>query len=198
MPFSNGGLQDEAVLYEVLDALSEGLAFYHLDGELRFMNRAMRSLLEASSDADRIREELAAVVQMACGAASAGKSRESLRVEELAPRELHADRQRLHMRASRIQPGLFGTGPVLLVNLEVLSPASLLDEELRVRFGLTQQEIRVARLLGEGRSNAEIAKRLYISANTAQNHTRRVLEKLGLHSRAQVAAKLNGGRQEND
>lgn len=192
MLFLAGRSQDEAVLFQVLDALSEGLAFYGQDGAPRFVNRAMRSLLESSAEAEMLYAELANFVRAACSCASGGAATDSLRVEEVAARELKLGPRHFRLRASSIEPGLFGTGPVLLVTLDAIPPAPLQDEELRRRFGLTQQEVRIARLLGEGCSNAQIAQRLHISSNTAQNHTWHVLEKLGLHSRAQVAASLTG------
>jgi DNA-binding CsgD family transcriptional regulator len=40
------------------------------------------------------------------------------------------------------------------------------------------------------RSNAEIAKELYISPHTARRHTERIMQKVGIHSRAEIVAKL--------
>lgn len=71
--------------------------------------------------------------------------------------------------------------------------AALSDDELRERFGLTARQIAVTRLLGEGCSNAEIAKRLSVSYFTARNHTEQVLSKLGVSTRAAVGAVLFGG-----
>jgi DNA-binding CsgD family transcriptional regulator len=50
---------------------------------------------------------------------------------------------------------------------------------------LTQRERQVAELLGEGRSNAEIAHALFISADTVKTHCRRIYAKVGVRSRAQ-------------
>ena len=69
-------------------------------------------------------------------------------------------------------------------------PAPLSDEELQGRFGLTARQIAVTRLLGEGYSNAEIAKQLSVSFFTARNHTEQILSKLGVGSRAAVGAVL--------
>jgi DNA-binding response OmpR family regulator len=69
---------------------------------------------------------------------------------------------------------------------------ALSDEDLRTRFGLTARQTAVARLLGEGCSNAEIAQRLSVSYFTARNHTEQVLGKLGVGTRAAVGAVLYG------
>jgi DNA-binding response OmpR family regulator len=71
-------------------------------------------------------------------------------------------------------------------------PGPLSDEALRERYGLTARQTEVARLLGEGCSNAEIASRLEMSYYTARNHTEQVLAKLGVGSRAAVGALLFG------
>jgi DNA-binding NarL/FixJ family response regulator len=55
---------------------------------------------------------------------------------------------------------------------------------------LTPRERQVARLVGEGLSNKEIARRLLISTATVKDHVHRVLVKTGLPSRAAVAARI--------
>jgi DNA-binding CsgD family transcriptional regulator len=53
---------------------------------------------------------------------------------------------------------------------------------------LTDREREVADLVAEGLSNGEIAKRLYLSPKTASVHVSNILRKLGMSSRAEVAA----------
>ena len=53
---------------------------------------------------------------------------------------------------------------------------------------LTKAELAIVRLVGDGRSNPEIASRLFISRHTVETHVRHVFQKLGVRSRAEVAA----------
>jgi DNA-binding CsgD family transcriptional regulator len=52
---------------------------------------------------------------------------------------------------------------------------------------LTPGEVRVARLVAEGRSNKEVASALFISRQTVEGHLKRIYLKLGVRSRAELA-----------
>ncbi len=54
---------------------------------------------------------------------------------------------------------------------------------------LTPREREVARLIAAGLTNRQIGQALVITEKTAANHVQRVLDELGLHSRAQLAAR---------
>jgi DNA-binding CsgD family transcriptional regulator len=54
------------------------------------------------------------------------------------------------------------------------------------RFGLSERELDVLRLLAERRSNPEIAEALFISRATVRTHVDNILGKLGVHSRAEA------------
>jgi DNA-binding CsgD family transcriptional regulator len=68
--------------------------------------------------------------------------------------------------------------------------ASVLLERLsREQSGpLTSRELDVARLIGFGLTNGEVASRLHISTKTASVHVSNILRKLDMSSRAEVAA----------
>ena len=56
------------------------------------------------------------------------------------------------------------------------------------RYGLTDRELTVLRLLAAGRTNAQIGAELYISPKTAGVHVSNILRKLGVSGRVQAAA----------
>ena len=56
---------------------------------------------------------------------------------------------------------------------------------------LTERELDIARAIGEGLSNAEIADRLYLSVPTIKGHVSAILNKLDASNRVQVALLVN-------
>ena len=52
---------------------------------------------------------------------------------------------------------------------------------------LTEQQLRILRLLAEGLTNREIGARLYLAEKTVKNHVTRILAKLGVQRRTQAA-----------
>ncbi|MFF0767592.1 response regulator [Nonomuraea wenchangensis] len=57
----------------------------------------------------------------------------------------------------------------------------------RLLARLSEREREVAMAVGKGRSNAEIARELYMSVPTVKAHVSRILTKLALNNRVQVA-----------
>lgn len=53
--------------------------------------------------------------------------------------------------------------------------------------GLTDREIEVLKLVGQGASNREISQALFISEKTTKNHLTHIFEKLGVSDRTQAA-----------
>jgi DNA-binding CsgD family transcriptional regulator len=64
------------------------------------------------------------------------------------------------------------------------------DDAARARYGLTAQELAVARHMAARHTDPEIGRALGISPHTARTHAERVRRKLGVTRRAEVAAAL--------
>jgi DNA-binding NarL/FixJ family response regulator len=67
------------------------------------------------------------------------------------------------------------------------SPLPRKDESGGGSEALSGREIEVTKLVGQGATNAEIAAKLYISEGTAKNNVSKILRKLGLRDRTQLA-----------
>jgi DNA-binding CsgD family transcriptional regulator len=59
-------------------------------------------------------------------------------------------------------------------------------------YGVTPAETRVAVLIADGLSYAEIADRLRISVHTVHTHVKEIHRKLDVHSNARAAALIRG------
>ena len=55
---------------------------------------------------------------------------------------------------------------------------------------MTPQQQRIAQLVGQGLSNAEIAHRLSLEISTVKSHISRLLQRLDLHNREQLIVQL--------
>ena len=83
-----------------------------------------------------------------------------------------------------------GAGGAATGAIPVGAMRPLADTELRERYGLTERQVAVARLMAEGCTNAEMAERLGLSFFTVRNHAEQVMAKLSVGNRAAVAALL--------
>jgi DNA-binding NarL/FixJ family response regulator len=72
--------------------------------------------------------------------------------------------------------------PTGITRLTALAPHTQPAEQL------TPRQREVALLIARGLTNRQIAERLIIAPRTADNHVQHIFDKLGLSTRAQVAA----------
>jgi DNA-binding CsgD family transcriptional regulator len=78
--------------------------------------------------------------------------------------------------------------------VELVDGALLLEEECSTPR-LTAREREILDLVAEGRTNAEIAERLWVSPGTVRKHLDNVYAKLGVHTRTAAAAFVREGRR---
>ncbi|MCF6462562.1 response regulator transcription factor [Clostridium sp. Cult1] len=63
----------------------------------------------------------------------------------------------------------------------------LIQNKKNILEELTPREMEITKLVGQGKSNKEISKILYITEGTVKNHITRILSKLDLRDRTQLA-----------
>lgn len=76
--------------------------------------------------------------------------------------------------------------------LRTVAEACATCEGAQGLFALTPRETEVLTLLAQGKTNKDIADRLFISANTVKRHLKAIFDKLGVHTRSAAAAKAIG------
>lgn len=76
----------------------------------------------------------------------------------------------------------------LIARVRRLVVRSASDEPRALRSKLTRREQEVLQLLASGLTQPEIAMKLVISTSTVASHIEHILDKLGVHSRAQAVA----------
>lgn len=184
---------DAATFLRALDALEVGLAFFDCTGGPLHMNRSLLRALERSPEGERLRQEVQHFATSLRGLVHVRGLTQEETVEELGQWEVPTAEAHLRLKGSYIGLDLFGQGSSILVALERPAPEPLSDEALRLRFGLSQKECRVLRLLIEGKTNEEIARALFLSPHTVRHHTMHIFQKLAVHSRTEVAAKVLRG-----
>jgi DNA-binding CsgD family transcriptional regulator len=89
-------------------------------------------------------------------------------------------------RAATFEPLRIDAGDRALV-VELVDAALLLEEQ-RSMPRLTAREREILDLVAEGKTNAEIAERLWLSRGTVRKHLDNVYAKLGVHTRTAAAA----------
>jgi DNA-binding CsgD family transcriptional regulator len=179
---------DTRALLDALDHLEVGLGLFSEEGVVLYRNASLAALLGAEGGRP-LRREMQALVE---DLARRVRGRElRIHIERLDVREVRLGGVRLLLRASHIGMDLCGTGATILITVEErLSPRLPSEGELRARWGLTPAQARVARLLARRKTNAEIARALQVSEHTARNHTKAVMQRLGVSRRTEVARRL--------
>jgi predicted ATPase/DNA-binding CsgD family transcriptional regulator len=151
-----------AILHSRNGEIERAARFFGAAAALR---EAVQEPLEPS--VQRVHDERVAAVRAALGAEAFGAA-------WAAGQRLTLDQMFTEARAAFFQPITAESAPA--------------HPEWPAASMLTPREREVARLIARGRSNKEIAAELDISPHTAGNHVANIIAKLGVESRAAVAA----------
>lgn len=184
VPFAQQG----AVLTRALDLLREGLAFFDLNEQPVHANAMLHRILSEQPDAEEIRREIRRFTEsLGTLVRHRHAHDDDPMLAELAVRDFRTSEGSYLLRGSFVRTD-DETGGMLLVALEPAGAEFLSAELLQARYSLTSREVRVARLVTLGLSDADIAAQLCISLHTARHHTEHLRQKLGVRSRGEVAA----------
>lgn len=176
--------------FRTIDTLGQAILVYDLSGRRLHQTPALIALLAADPEAERLHAEIIAMMNRIRGMVR-NHSTGTLTVPPgPVAYQVRTGTARYLARATLHHDPAAGARGVILVALDRLTPPPISETEAHDRYGLSPAELRVARLLAEGRSNAEIAHTLCISPHTARRHTERILRKLEIRSRAEVGPKL--------
>lgn len=75
----------------------------------------------------------------------------------------------------------------IAISHEVLS--TMMDnDEPNVQFDLTDQQINLLKMIADGKTNAEIARKLFVTTRTVKNYLTAIYNELGVRNRAQAIA----------
>ena len=83
------------------------------------------------------------------------------------------------------------TGHIIVLVERVIEKHEMDREHVKSKFKLTKRELEVVGLICDGQSNREISERLFISEFTVKDHIKKIMEKMGVRSRALIIASLN-------
>jgi DNA-binding CsgD family transcriptional regulator len=181
---------ERGLLASVLDASEKRLLLCDGRGEAVYRNSALERTLSADPERALVEGSLAELARSVAELAHRDRGTAAGALGRVGERLVGTARGAYRMSASIA--GDSGPPPRgVLVLVEPLFREPLTNAELRERFRLTDQEIRVAREVAAGRRNDEVARCLGISPHTARRHTEHILDKLGIASRAQVAERIS-------
>jgi DNA-binding NarL/FixJ family response regulator len=167
----------------LLDLLDEGIALFRSDS-LCYRNRAAVKLLRADRDSALLAREM----RLASRRVLASTTAKTVEVEVGTTAgwyRMRASLPKQNMQELRDR--------MVLVTIERAQPRLPSPEFLMRSFALTAREAKVALLLAGGLQNSRIASELHISTHTARHHTEKVLTKLNVHCRSEVAAAVVSG-----
>lgn len=167
-----------SALGAVLDELSEGVVLLRVAGHLCYQNAAAIHMLAHDAERSVLAVEIRTLARLALRQGVAGASE----------RELETATNSYRLRAKLLSQVIADLhGRIILVIIDRLDAPLPSAETLMQRFWLTPREADVALLLAKGTRNADIARILNLSCNTARHYTETVLTKFAVHARADVA-----------
>jgi DNA-binding CsgD family transcriptional regulator len=185
-PYLAEGLR-RAVLHTALsgdgaESAAVGLVLLDDENSIASANASARTWLDELGAETRLPVAIQAVAIQARGLAAVDREGDSLaRARVQTP-----SGQWLLVRGSMLGGGDDARAAVILEPAGSPELAPLIADA----YGLTPRERRVTQLVAQGRLTRDIAKELYLSQYTVQDHLKSIFEKVGVSSRGELVAQL--------
>lgn len=180
-----GSMDRDTSLLAHFDRLRQPVALYDIRGRRKHRNRALETVLAEEPEAERVGAVMDSLAKT---------FRDRHHGPYRAQDPLRAEVERCIETRARSYTLWGGYGPAdaagepsILIQLEAPEQVLPRPKTIGERYGLTPRETAVAMLLAEGYSDKAVARELDISWHTARTHAKRVLGKLEISSRAEIA-----------
>lgn len=85
----------------------------------------------------------------------------------------------------------------LFLVADISADQEIILKSLDLKYGITNREMEIIKLIAKGNTNKEISDILYIALQTVKDHNRRIFRKLGVKNRVQLV-NLIRNIQENE
>lgn len=187
------------VLETALDALSAGILFLDMKGEVVLMNRSAKSMIDKQDGifltSHRLRAErqqetecLLKAIQDACSPAT--------RMDTTIGGAVFISRRKnppIHVLIGPLRNTSLKVPRSIVAAVFLLDPLQQrrsTDEALRIQFGLSPAECRVALLLGDGHSPREISETIGVSFNTVRTQIKSIFAKTGARRQSELVRLL--------
>lgn len=197
-----GRTEGSATSTAVLDALPRPVAIVGAQHQLLYANAAMEALLRRGdgltlrqgrlcatrAESQRLlAERIAAALSPTASSAAAPADASPLRLCAGARGQLGLT---IIPLVGRVGQTLIARPTVLLMASDETAPSRLTVAGVCQRHQLTATETRLAELLARGRGLRDVAQAMGITYGTARGYLKTVFEKTGVHTQAQLVARL--------
>jgi DNA-binding CsgD family transcriptional regulator len=182
---------DKTLVVRALEGLGVGLVLTNAQGRVTWLNRAAQRVigLDAETSRGRTLQSLLQDPKLAefWRGASASDEVTMAEVQLAVPRaaRLKANSATAHDPHGQLvgRALLFCEMPAPVAERPAERPLPTGTPE-----GLTPQELKVLRLVGDGLSNRQIAEKMQVAPSTVRSHLKHLYSKLGLRSRSEAVS----------
>ncbi len=182
--------QHRTGLARTLDSLTVGILLANATGGVVHQNPALSAMLAADPERDKLHIAIRLVARDTASHASTARGTPGPHEGARVLLRVQTGNALYRVRGSLCGQRLFHDRVVVIVTVDCVSLRHPSTASLREQHGFTQRQAQVAALIAHGTTSEEIAAGLGISRHTVRRHTERILQKLGVHTRAAVNARL--------